>query len=150
MLTYLERKQIQEGNRPDIGLVKLIALIALDFAVDFRENCKQFETVDNTDPENPVAINTDANRYKQQMLNLCGRVINSDSSLVNSALKLFITILGRTNYTYSQISEASETQWVNFIKTGNPANATGYDGIKLIFEHIAGTSNEGKTEYDNL
>lgn len=150
MLTYTQRKQI-DAIKLDMPLSHLLALIALDFAVDFRENVKQFETVDNKDPDNPKSMNSQASNYKSQMLNLCNRMINqSDGKLIENIKRIFITLTGRSTYTFDQVTGANLVQFTNFIKTGNPANAKGYEGIKLIFEHLAGTTKEGKTEYDSL
>ena len=149
MLTYTQRHEIQQSKNSD--LVRLLGLIALDFAIEFREKAKQFSTVDKSDPENPVSVNTDANQYKSQMLNLCNQVINNrDGKLLNNAMKVFITITGRSDYTYQQVEGASLEQWQNFIKSGNPAKSDNYEGIRLLFEHLAGVSKEGKSEYDSL
>lgn len=153
MLTYTQRQQVQQGGvKPELGLNNLIALIAVDFALEFREQVKQFDMVDNSVPENPVAINTNANQYKSQVLGLCNRVLSlsQNKELLASLVRCFVTLLGRSQYTYSQLESATQQQWENFIKTGNPASSTGYDGILKIFEHIAGTTKEGKAEYDNL
>lgn len=142
MLTYTQRKQIQEGEvGPDIPLSKLMVLVATDFAINFRESVKSFGTVDNTDPDNPVAINSDASQYKSRLMNLCNQILNADrGGLLNSFTRVFVTILGRTNYTYTQISGASQSQWESFLN----------DKILEIAEHMAGVSKEGKTEYDQL
>ena len=156
MLTYVEQQNVLNGviQVPDIPLSNLMALVAVDFAIEFRETVKQFETVDNTDPQNPIAINTAANQYKNTILGICGQVLNFERNhsggLLNSFVRVFVGILGRSAFTYAQLEGATQVQWENFVKTGNPGSATGYAGILEIFEHIAGTTIEGKAEYEAL
>lgn len=151
-LTYTEQQQVLNGDvkPPDMALQSLIGFIAVDYAIEFRANYKQFDTVDpQGDP-----INTDAQAYKNAIFALCGRVLNfernRDGGLLNSFQRNFVALLARTQYTYSQITGASQSKWENFIKTGDPNSATGFAGIRLIYETIANTTREGRTAYDAI
>ena len=141
-MNYLDRQKIQKGEiGPDVSLTELMALVAVDFAIDFREKVKTFELTDDSGIE-PVGINQDANQYKQGILRICNQVLTSSGpgGLVNTFVRCFVTILGRTNYTYAQVGAATQTQWEGFMN----------DNILEIFEHIAGVTKEGKAEYDNI
>ena len=143
-LTYIERQQVQDGevHPATLSLTNLISLIAVDFAIDFRTNYKTFDG----------SSFPDAQIYLDTMLGLCRQVLNYDrernQGILNSFIRDFITILGRTAYTYSQLQTATDQQWENFIKTGNPASSTGYAGVLLLFETVAGVTKAAKTEYD--
>ena len=75
---------------------------------------------------------------------------NHSGGLLNSFVRVFVGILGRSAFTYAQLEGATQVQWENFLKSGSPAVSNTYDGILRIFENIAGTTIEGKAEYDNL
>jgi len=145
-MNYTERKQIQEGKTgPDIPLSKLMVLVAVDFAINFRENVKTIPdpVVDDSDPENPIVTQSysDASQYKGQVMRMCNQILNAEhGGLLNSFTRVFVTILGRTNYTYAQIEAANQSQWEGFLN----------NKILEIVEHLAGVSKEGKTEYDDL
>jgi len=137
-MNYLDRQKIQKGEiGPDVSLTELMALVAVDFAIDFREKVKTFELT-----ENEVSINQNANQYKQGILRICNQVLTSSGpgGLVNTFVRCFVTILGRTNYTYAQVEAATQTQWEGFMN----------NNILEIFEHLAGVTKEGKAEYDNI
>ena len=137
-MNYLDRQKIQKGEiGPDVSLTELMALVAVDFAIDFREKVKTFELT-----ENEVNINQNANQYKQGILRICNQVLTSSGpgGLVNTFVRCFVTILGRTNYTYAQVEAATQTQWEGFMN----------NNILEIFEHLAGVTKEGKAEYDNI
>jgi hypothetical protein len=145
-LTYTERLNVQNGSvkPPDMSLATLIGLIAKDYAIEFREAYKEFDS----------ATYPLAEQYKSKLFNLCSQVLNyeknRDAGLLNSFMTDFITLLGRTAYTYAQLTTATQSQWENFVKTGNPASAVGYAGIRLLFEAISNTTKEAKAEYELL
>ena len=143
MLTYTQQKEIQDGEiKPDIPLIILMGLVLNDFMVTFRNDVKIIPVLDEADP--PVSINHDAVQYRSQMLNLITRVSNSDAvefgRMVLKFNRIFIAIIGQTNTTYAQIKEAEQSVWESFLN----------NKIQEIFEQVAGTTKEGKAEYDGI
>lgn len=153
MLTYLERKKIRDGEikPPNMTLMELIDLVSSDFAVDFWDVVKTFPLTDS----NGDSINSEAQEYKSNMTRVCNqrKAVNfqKNGGLLNDLLERFIDLIGRSTYNFQAIQGANQTQWENFVKSGNPNDNSTYDGgMKRIFEHVSGVSKESKQAYDAL
>ena len=159
MLTYLEQQNILNGTikLPDISISDLMALIAVDYALYFRENVKTIpeDVIDDSIPESPVVVTSysNARQYKSQMLGVCNRVLCASGQqlggLLSSFTRVFVGLVGQSPVTYEMLEQFGQAEWES-IKDGIPNVPGSYNGIKKLFENIAGTTIEGKAEYDNI
>lgn len=157
-MKYSDIEQAKKIQVPGWELMDLIKLIAMDYAHEFTLNCADVpkNEIDYTKPEYPVVVKEYDNerQYKASMFGLCVQIKNIEHNkmggILNSLISNFYITLMRSQYSLKQLQEATEQQWINFIKTGNPENSYGYEGMRKLFEHIAGTTKEGRVEYDAL
>ncbi len=83
-----------EVSPPETTFDALIHQTAYMFAINFYNTYKEFETVDNTDPENPVQINVKANAYLTKMFNVCQQALTSNSDAIKRLTRLMSVIIG--------------------------------------------------------
>ena len=100
-----------------------------DFMKDFRTNMKIVPLTEIVD-EVEKPINTNANQYRTQMLGKITQFSNTDAADYDKILKRFIRLL--------DVKNPAELE--------NTSNAK----VEKVFEQLANTTIEGKTEYESL
>ncbi len=143
MFTYTEELKIKEGDvkPPSIDLLILIELALNRYMAKFRNEMKIVPLF--REESQSVAINGDANMYRSQILNLISQISKQVDTDLNQTVKkfkrVFIGIVG-ISVNWNQINNVNQETWENFVD----------DKMDEIFEQLAGTTIEGKTEYEDL
>lgn len=144
-LNLSEQLELNAGtlkpNDVSDGILELTHMAGLNAARDFNPNHKVFDTVDNTDPLNPIPINQDANQYLNKMLSATARMVITDSDGLRSLRSVMTSLIASEGVvTPSVIANATEAQWYGFIN----------DNIMTALELFAGVKVQEKAEYDLL
>jgi len=139
-MNILEQQQLRENQikPPDIDLRVLMEISLSNYMAGFRETLKQIPSKDaNSDP-----INENAIQYRSKIINQISIIFNSDRAEFAKYLDKFIrAFIGFVqDVPYESIENATQAQWETFVE----------NTIPKIFEEFAGTTSEGKAEYDNL
>ena len=130
MLSTLEQLNIIRGaiNPPGTDLGSLILQTGVNIGMTFIDDEK---TTINNEP---------ATRYQDKIRSVASKCIRNDENTIKSLIRVFVTLLGRTNTTYTQIENATISQWENFAS----------NQMLSAFEYYANTTLEEKFEFDNL
>jgi len=143
-MNFTDQQQLAQDSK----FQGFVLIGASRFANDFLETEKVFDTIDNTDPINPVSINQDANIYLNKMHNFAVRVLNMQANrqggLVNSIQNAFIIVLVDLvpNLAIEQLADTE-----GFIQ----GNMEALEGVmKVVFERLSGVTQKEKQEYDSL
>lgn len=150
MLTLSEQlKIVNDELKPDLVsdlLVDLTHASGINAARDFNPNHKTFDTVDNSDPSNPIAKNVDANAYLTKMLNATSKMISADSNGLVSLKIVMVSLISNATFsngtipiTAQLIKDATKAEWEGFIN----------DNIIKALELFAGVKVQEKTQYNS-
>ncbi len=142
-LTATEQLTMMSGETkpPSNDLNVLVHQVGFIFSRDFMINYKDFPTVDNTDPDNPIAINTEANSYLNKMLRLANDVFNNSKDNVNILTRILTTIIGaEASITIAILNNATDDQWSAFL----------LDNMDESFEYVAGVTHVEKSAYEAI
>lgn len=128
-LTLLQEVESDSGAGPSVKLSELIYRASVGYSLIFLSGTK------DTSGSELAAV------YLSRITNLCNR-INRKTDLgntVDSLLKIFVSIVG-DDYTWAQVSGATDTQWASFV-TSN---------ISSVFEVAAGVNKQEADAYSAL
>ncbi len=136
-LTKIEELSILAGTikPPTVELSDLINQIAVAEAIDFMNNHKIFDVIDDNDP--PLSINAKAAAYKDKLITV---VTTGIESSIGGLDKIIVSILGASTVTSAQLSGANDAQWETFIE----------NEMFRAFEIIAIVRRQEKIDYDAL
>lgn len=129
-LSLIEQHQILSGDaKPSIGLQTMINLAATNYALEFRSNHKIL-----SDEVNPKAM-----QYLSRMLRLCNQLQQSGTraQVVASLEQVIVSKIAGLEFTYTQISKATDAQWEGFIEAQ----------MESSFENVSGVWREERTAY---
>ena len=128
------------GNIGSYSLSELLHQGATNYAIGFYNSAKDFPTSDG----GGLPINTEAYSYKNSMAGACNQIIRSemtrDSAAIKILTRIFVSIVGLSTYTYTNVSSATEPQWLDFIS----------DNVEEVIENFAGILETEKVKYDAL
>lgn len=130
MLSTLEQLNIIRGaiNPPGTDLGSLILQTGVNIGMTF------------IDDEKTTTGNEPATRYQNKIRSVASKCIRNDENTIKSLIRVFVTLLGRTNTTYTQIENATISQWESFAS----------NQMLSAFEYYANVTLEEKFEFDNL
>lgn len=126
-LTAIEQLKIIAGNpSPDeADLLSLIQQSATMLGVNFTINIK--DTTGN-DP---------ATAYKNKFNSVISRVFSQDTNAISSLRRILIVLLGNTSFTFAQVQNATDADWMAFV----------YANMDESFEFLSGITAEEKSSY---
>jgi hypothetical protein len=126
--------QISLFGKP-IGDKKLIDFVfqgAVNFASQFYDTAKDVDS--ETQP--------DAYSYRTKILRVCDQVkhleMNRSFGLLSTLEREFISVVGLSGVTISQVNNATPAQWMSFITTN----------IKEVFENLGGVIIQEAAQYN--
>jgi len=145
-LTLTEQQKLVDGeihppNKNLAAFATLVQLSGLNHARDFANQAKDFETVDNSDPANPISINQKAVAYLNKMMAVTSRMLSSDSKQ-NTALRntMASLISKKAEITEQQLKDGNRAYWEDLVETN----------IRKAMELFAGITKNERIEYNNL
>ena len=131
-LTVFEQSEILSGNIGPSALTfeQLIELIAVNYAVSFKTTYTIFDLDDE--------LLSDAREYVSKIVRACNELARQEKRLntVKSLKYILASLIAGSNYTYAQVSGASDDQWATFIEDQIDEALENYSGV-LQHEKIA-------------
>lgn len=144
-MNYTEQQKLSQNT----ALQGFVMIGASRFANDFLAGEKIFPLLDETDPDNPISINQDANNYLNKMRGFCVRVLNIQANkqggLINTIQNLLIILISdNLPITFSDFKKIDVGQFIQ-------DNMAAFEAIILTcFERLSGISQKEKQKYDGI
>ena len=143
-MNYTEQQKLAQNA----DLEGFVMIGASRFANDFLAGEKIFPLLNETDPDNPISINQEANNYLNKMRGFCVRVLNIQANkqggLINTIQSLLVVLISDSGVTFTNF----QSEDLHQIIENNPQK------IKLLlltcFERLSGISQKEKQEYKGI
>ena len=129
-----------EIKPPGATLYDLVVQTSVMYAVEFYNTHKVFNAFDNSDPNNPVPINVEANAYLTAMLKVSNFAIVNNKDVMLNLTRTIATLIGNALPNLGALIALHETnggQWETFV----------FDQMKKSFEYVGRITRQQKTAY---